>query len=193
MLSVPRGRRSVPATKPADSEPDALVAAGHSTEASTQKSQTNFMDLPTELHLLISKELTYPDALSLKHASRYFYNLVDTGVRLKVAWLMERRMLHLDCPNDRKCNLRTDLEFCRGSVTLLMQRRREHVECESRPGLGCLVYATPQCAYRRDWKTAWRRWMRRQITVEIWWIVLAVVPLILGWLWMAELMKWAVA
>lgn len=205
-----------------------MIAAGHSTEASTQKLQTNFMTLPTEIHLLISKELTYPDALSLKHSSRYFYNLVDTGVRLKVAWLMERRMLHLDCPNDRKCNLRTDLEFCRGSVTsvlpllgssyrsptivphdyskaracvkvadisssLLMQRRREHVECESRPGLGCLVYATPQCAYRRDWKTAWRRWMRRQITVEIWWIVLAVVPLILGWLWMADLVKWAVA
>lgn len=117
MLSLSRGRHPVPADKPADSEPDALVAAGHSTQASTQKLQTNFMDLPTELHLLISKELTYPDALSLKHTSRYLYDLVDTGVRLKVAWLMERRMLHLDCPNDRKCNLRTDLEFCRGSVT----------------------------------------------------------------------------
>lgn len=75
------------------------------------------MDLPTEIHVLISKELIYPDALSLKHTSRYFYNWVDTGVRLKVAWLVERRELHLDCPNDRKCNLRTDLEFCRGSVT----------------------------------------------------------------------------
>lgn len=119
MLSLPRGRRPVPATKPSDSEPDALVAAGHGAEASALKSQANFMDLPTEIHLLVSKELTYPDALSLKHTSRYFYNLVDTGVRLKVAWLMERRMLHLDCPNDRKCNLRTDLEFCRGSVTLV--------------------------------------------------------------------------
>lgn len=75
------------------------------------------MDLPTEIHVLISKELIYPDALSLKHTSRYFYDWVDTGVRLKVAWLVERRELHLDCPNDRKCNLRTDLEFCRGSVT----------------------------------------------------------------------------
>lgn len=35
--------------------------------------------------------------------------------------------------------------------------------------------------------------MRRQITIEIWWTVLAVVPLLLGWLWMAELMKWTVA
>lgn len=78
---------------------------------------TQFMDLPTEIHVLISRDLIYPDALSLKHTSRYFYSLVDTGVRLKVAWLMERRMLHLDCPNDRKCILNTDLEFCRGSVT----------------------------------------------------------------------------
>lgn len=75
------------------------------------------MDFPTEIHILISKNLIYPDALSLKHSSRYFYNLVDTGVRLKVAWLMERRLLHLDCPNDRGCILKTDREFCRGSVT----------------------------------------------------------------------------
>lgn len=34
--------------------------------------------------------------------------------------------------------------------------------------------------------------MRRQITVEIWWILLAVIPLFFGWLWMAELMKWMV-
>ncbi|KAJ0115439.1 hypothetical protein J7T55_012719 [Diaporthe amygdali] len=192
MAALLRGRRSVPSSKPTDLGPNALVAAGQSAEASTSRLETTFMRLPTEIHLLISKELTYPDALSLKHTSRYFYDLVDTGVRLKVAWLMERRMLHLDCPNDRKCNLRTDLEFCRGSVTLLMQRRREHVECESRPGLGCLVHQTPQCAYRRDWRTAWRRWMRRQITVEIWWIVLAVIPLLSGWLWMAELVKWVV-
>lgn len=117
MTSLLRGHRSVSNTKPPESETDAFVAAGHSAEASSQESKTNFMHLPTEIHILISKELTYPDALSLKHSTRYFYDLVDTGVRLKVAWLMERRMLHLDCPNDRKCNLRTDLEFCRGSVT----------------------------------------------------------------------------
>lgn len=75
-----------------------------------------FNSLPPEIHLLVCRELTYPDALSLKHTSRYFYRLVDTGVRLKVAWLMQRRMLHLDCPNDKKCILKTDLEFCRGSV-----------------------------------------------------------------------------
>lgn len=117
MTSLLRGCTGIQTSKPSGSETDALVGDNHNTGTSTQSSQANFMHLPTEIHLLISKELTYPDALSLKHTSRYFYNLVDTGVRLKVAWLMERRMLHLDCPNDRKCNLRTDLEFCRGSVT----------------------------------------------------------------------------
>ncbi|KAH9994591.1 hypothetical protein F4779DRAFT_623329 [Xylariaceae sp. FL0662B] len=77
----------------------------------------NFKDLPPELHLLISRHLIYPDALSLKHTSRYFFHLVDTGVKLKVEWLMERWRLHLDCPNDRHCDLASDLKFCRGSVS----------------------------------------------------------------------------
>lgn len=79
--------------------------------------KTHFMDLATEIHILISQQLMYPDALSLKHTNRYLYNLVDTGVRLKVGWLVSRRLLHLECPNDRKCNLQTDLDFCQGSVS----------------------------------------------------------------------------
>lgn len=75
-----------------------------------------FSDLPPEIHLAISRQLTYPDALSLKHTCRYFYQLVDTGVKLKVAWLVERHTLHLECPNDRCCDLRSDGKFCRGSV-----------------------------------------------------------------------------
>lgn len=72
-----------------------------------------------------------------------------------------------------------------------MQRRREHIECESRPGLGCLVYGTPQCAHRLDWKGQWARRMRRQVTIELWWVLLAAVPLLMGWLWMAELVRWS--
>jgi hypothetical protein len=72
--------------------------------------------LPPEIHLLISKNLMYPDALSLKHTNRYFYNMVDTGVRLKVEWLMWRRSLHLECPNNTRCDLGSDLRFCRGSM-----------------------------------------------------------------------------
>lgn len=58
----------------------------------------NLMSLPTELHLLISKNLTYPDALSLKHTNQHFHDLVYTGVNLKIEWLIERRTLHLVSP-----------------------------------------------------------------------------------------------
>lgn len=74
------------------------------------------MDLPPEIHLLISQQLIYPDALSFKHTCRHFYVLVDTGVRLKVEWLVQRRSLHLECPNNTRCDLGSDLRFCRGSV-----------------------------------------------------------------------------
>lgn len=106
-------RRSALATKNNDTDATDVVVGPRA----PTKSGVKFMDLPAEIHILVSKELIYPDALSLKHTSRYFYDWVDTGVKLKVDWLMERRELHLDCPNDRKCNLRTDLDFCRGSVT----------------------------------------------------------------------------
>lgn len=80
------------------------------------KSNIGIMSLPTELHLTITQHLIYPDALSLKHVNRHFCNIVDTGIRLKIAWLIERRQLHLECPNDRACDLGSDLRFCRGSV-----------------------------------------------------------------------------
>ncbi|KAF3026683.1 hypothetical protein E8E14_014610 [Neopestalotiopsis sp. 37M] len=143
------------------------VAAQAGKEAARQRQpRLGLDDLPAEIHLLISKQLIYPDALSLKHTSRYFYSLVDTGIKLKVAWLMERRSLHLECPNDRRCDLGSDLKFCRGSVRLLMQRRREHMECESRPGLGCLVYGTHTCLHRPQLKSRWAKWLRKQFTIE---------------------------
>jgi hypothetical protein len=88
------------------------------TEATTlsKRPRPTFDSLPPEIHLLIARHLIYPDALSLKHTNGYFYHLVDTGVRLKVEWLMERRLLHLDCPSNQRCDLGSDLKFCRGSV-----------------------------------------------------------------------------
>lgn len=80
------------------------------------------MDLPPELHLLISDMLIYPDALSLKHVNRHFYCLVDTDVELKIDWLVERRRLHLECPNNTRCDLGSDLRFCRGSVKFVFSR-----------------------------------------------------------------------
>ncbi|GAW26006.1 putative F-box domain-containing protein [Rosellinia necatrix] len=154
-------------------------------------SSASLAGLPTELHLLIASHLTYPDALSLKFTSRHFFYVVDTGVRLKVAWLKERRSLHLECPNDRRCDLGSDLRFCRGSVKLLMQRRREHLECESRPGLGCLVFGTAACAHRRSLGQRCRSWLRSRLTIELWWFLLALLPICLGCIWMAELATWS--
>lgn len=85
-------------------------------DTSTPATPPTFAALPTELHLLIASHLPYPDALSLKHTSRHFFGLVDTGVRLKVAWLVSRYELHLDCPNDSRCDLRSDSNFCKGTV-----------------------------------------------------------------------------
>ncbi|KAI8723262.1 hypothetical protein NCS52_00181700 [Fusarium sp. LHS14.1] len=148
--------------------------------------KVTFMALPTEIHLAISRMLIYPDALSLKHTNAHFYSLVDTGVNLKVEWLVERRSLHLECPNDRRCDLGSDLRFCRGSVPLLMQRRREHIECESRPGLGCLVYGTRTCSHRSAFSRRLPRWLQVKLTIEVWWIVLAMIPIVCCWVWLAE-------
>lgn len=120
MASLFRSRPAPASVKPLEpeSEPAVSCRGGHINNLIPGRpSGASFMDMPPEIHFLVSKELIYPDALSLKHTSRYFYGLVFTGVKLKVDWLVKRRMLHLDCPNDRRCNLRTDLEFCRGSVT----------------------------------------------------------------------------
>lgn len=103
-----------PALGKPGSVPDATSTAG-----SDRDQKPCFATLPPEIHVLISKQLTYPDALSLKHTNRYFYNLVDTGVKLKIAWLVERRTLHLECPN-HGCDLGSDLRFCRGSVRLVV-------------------------------------------------------------------------
>lgn len=110
-----------------------------------QEARSSLNDLPAEIHLLISKQLTYPDALSLKHTSRYFYSLVDTGIELKVIWLMERRSLHLECPNDRRCDLGSDLKFCRGSVRYVWNGEgtiNRHSQLTTSIGFSCNVAAS---------------------------------------------------
>ncbi|KAK4099393.1 hypothetical protein N658DRAFT_540606, partial [Parathielavia hyrcaniae] len=70
---------------------------------------------------------------------------------------MERRLLYLECPSDWRCDLGSDLRSCRGSVEY---RWREHIECESRPGLGCLIYGISTCPHARKVKTRVKKWMR---------------------------------
>ncbi|KAL1852028.1 hypothetical protein VTK73DRAFT_9317 [Phialemonium thermophilum] len=145
----------------------------------------HLLDLPPEIHLLISRQLIYPDALSLRFTNRYFFHLVDTGIRLKIAWLVERRQLRLECPNDRRCDLRSDFRFCQGKVQLLIQWRREHLECESRPGLGCLVYGTKTCVHRHRLPVRIKHWLAVLPASGLWWMSLFLVPLACCWWWMA--------
>ena len=108
--------------RPAKTPAKPAVGAGFKPEpapTSTLRTGPTFLDLPPELHLMITQYLIYPDALSLKHTSRYFHSLVYTGVRLKVDWLIQRRSLHLECPSQR-CDLNSDLKFCRGSVAYVL-------------------------------------------------------------------------
>ncbi|KAI9786281.1 MAG: hypothetical protein M1816_008090 [Peltula sp. TS41687] len=127
---------------------------------------TSLPHLPTELHLAITPYLTYPDALSLKHTSRHFYSIVDTGVQLKVAWLIDRRRLDLECPRLTygRCTLRSDEEFCSAEISRLMRKRRRHEECWGTEscvvigagwgeGLGKCRAAIPP---RRGWRWWWK-------------------------------------
>lgn len=57
---------------------------------------------------------------------------------------------------------------------LLMKRRRMHTECESRPGLGCLVYDTAKCTHK---KRKLGDWLRVRLVVEAWWVAVLVVML----------------
>lgn len=101
------------------------------------------MDLPSELHVLISSYLPYPDALALKHTCRHFHSLVYTGVHLKVDWLVERFERKLECPME-KCSFRTDESFCNWRIRRIMERRRWHLECRRVAG-GCLVIEGRTC------------------------------------------------
>jgi hypothetical protein len=61
-----------------------------------------------------------------------------------------------------------------------MQRRREHLECESRPGLGCLVYGTRICAHRRSLAARLKRLVTPNSQQE-WtygWLFFAMLPVI---------------
>lgn len=95
----------------------------HTASPTEKPSKVSFLSLPTEIHLEISSHLIYPDALSLKHANRYFYNIINTGIELKIDWLISRRKLHLECPNNKGCDLGSDLRFCRGSVAYVFCSR----------------------------------------------------------------------
>jgi len=74
---------------------------------------------------------------------------------------------------------------------LLMQRRREHIECESRPGLGCLIYGTRTCPHARQLRTRIKKWLRAHEVGRTHWMVVllaSLVPLFVGWVWIVGVM-----
>ena len=112
------------------------------------------LNLPLELHLHIIPYLSYPDALALKHTHPRFYNLIDTSVRLKVSWLLERKARNLPLP-ENNCVMRTDESFCAGEMRAIMERRRRHGECGLSKGACEIVVGTtcggPRAEERRSW------------------------------------------
>ncbi|KAJ5753083.1 hypothetical protein N7520_010000 [Penicillium odoratum] len=133
-------------------------------QISTQSTPTGvlLLDLPSEIHMQITSFLSYPDALALKHTSRYFYDMVYTGVHLKVEWLVERFERKLECPME-KCSFRTDESFCNERVRQIMERRRWHLECRRVPG-GCWVVEGQTC--RTDLVPSWLKRARTRKRIE---------------------------
>jgi hypothetical protein len=135
--------------QPQKSSPKNMEPSQH--PSNSQFTSSNLTTLPSELHLQISTYLSYPDALALKHSSRHFYSIVNTGVRLKVDWLLERLERKLECPME-KCSFSTDESFCNGRVRGIMERRRWHLECRPVRN-GCLLVNGQTC--RSDLVPAW--------------------------------------
>lgn len=168
LVSVP-GSSSIqfPVYNPFDAVMEDIQGRDTVPRAHAQERPLRLMDLPTELHLHIASYLTYPDALALKHTSRYFYYLVYTGVHLKVDWLVERFELKLECPME-KCSFRTDESFCNWRIRRIMERRRRHLECRRTKG-GCLVIGGKTC--QMDLVPTWlktKRWKTVLRHCEIW-------------------------
>lgn len=151
------------------------------------------LSLPPELLPHITTHLLYPDILSLRHSHPLFYYSpllsTNTNVRLKVAWLLDRKERGLDCPDGKnrrwgrstRLSLTTDRDFCKstadGEVSKIMEKRRRHWECKSGEG-GCEVVRGETCGggRRRDVK---RRWLAAIKFVDLE-ILLAFIVLVAG-------------
>lgn len=177
---------------PANTIPSGTRAKHSAPSANTSSPQ--LLSLPLELLDLITAELMYPDALALKHSSRALYLLVDTSVRLKVAWLVSRNERGLACPQ-RKCVLKTDAAFCAGGggeVRRIMEERRWHRECHTDGEGGCEVLVGRRCNWasreRQGQKGGWRMipverkwgWDKRMAGV-VFGVVLAVLIELVLW------------
>ena len=86
--------------------------------------------LPAEIQNQILTQLSYPDLLCLKLSSSYFYYTIETTVHDRVDWLLDRTQRSLPIPQESKCLLGSDLEFCSNpEVDQILRRRWKHLEC----------------------------------------------------------------
>ena len=109
---------------------------------STQSpSRTKVLTLPPELHLLLSRSLTYPDLMALKHTHPYFNTVISPTVYDRVDWLLERPRQGLPLPQS-ECSMKTDAQFCNHKeIRHFMERRRQHADCADK----CLVIEGTRC------------------------------------------------
>ncbi|MCJ1455612.1 hypothetical protein MMC28_005967 [Mycoblastus sanguinarius] len=154
-----------------------MSASQCNASASSPKTESQLLALPFEVQLSIIPHLPYPDALALKHTNCHFYNLIDTSVKLKVAWLLDRKVHGLDWPQ-KKCIMKTDAAFCSsggGEVRKIMEKRRAHQECAAREA-GCEVVPGSNCGggryvrKGREGRTMWARKMRRPVSWLAMWV-----------------------
>jgi hypothetical protein len=75
-------------------------------------------------------------------------------------------------------------------ISLLMKRRREHGECDTRPdGRGCLVFGTKICTYRKPTLTRLGKFKRlsiklfRMLGLLLWWLSLTLLGAGIAWGW----------
>lgn len=114
-------------------------------------------------------------------------------MRLKVAWLIDRRRLHLECPSHGQCMLKSDEEFCSREIRRLMEKRRRHEDCVGMNG--CLVVGLGSCegggkrwrpvvrVLGRRWLICWKR-LRAVVDFRETWLV--VLGLALLWVWLQK-------
>ena len=66
-----------------------------------------------------------------------------------------------------------------------MQRYREHGKCKSRPSSGCLAYGVDSYTHPKRLRRRYTRWLRTHFTVELWWVLLSLIPVLFGTFWVA--------
>lgn len=134
--------------------------------------------LPLELLPYIAVHLPYPDLLAFRHSHPHFYYSpflnTNTNIRLKVAWLIDRKDRGLACPEGspsrgKSLILKTDREFCRsadGEVKRIMERRRAHRECPVGSG-ECEVVRGERCRVRKRMRYRMVAWLSGHVSLDI--------------------------